>query len=175
MHSCGTFVKLLAAMAMVLSLGIDDAWADLAWKTTEKVDPITDKKEFTLYGPGEEWIIFFWCKEQDDFPKFTITAITNLPPNYIPSTSVPAHVRVDHEVPMGVDFEYKRYSKVVLLDAVFKRPVDVFTLLKQIDSSKERFVIKLDDSYRIGPVVPSSNAHGEVAKFLDGCGMKLPN
>ena len=64
MHSCGTFVKLLAAMAMVLSLGIDDAWADLAWKTTEKVDPITDKKEFTLYGPGEEWIIFFGARKK---------------------------------------------------------------------------------------------------------------
>ena len=175
MHSGANFGRLLTAVVIVLSLGTDGAWADLAWKTTEKVDPITDKKEYTLYGPDDEWIMFFWCKEKDEFPRFSMTAITDLPPNYISSTTVPAHVRVDHEVPISIDFKYKRYEKVVLLDAIFKRPVDVFTVLKQIDSSKERFVIKLDDSYRIGPVVPSSNAHGQVAKFLDGCGMKLPN
>lgn len=118
---------------------------------------------------------FFGCNEKDDYPSFVMTGVTGLPRNYISSTTIPAHVRVDHEVPIGIDFEYKHYGQVALLSAVFKRPVDVFTVLKQIDSSKERFAIKLDDGFRIGPVVPSSNAHGEVAKFLDGCGMKLPN
>lgn len=58
MHSSGKFGRLLATIIIVLSLSVDDAWADLAWKTTEKVDPITDKKESTLYGPDDVWIIF---------------------------------------------------------------------------------------------------------------------